>query len=100
VQFGTAPPDAGTKAHDGIAVNAGNALNGADALAFGKAIDGLSGSVSGGPEIAEACLAIARAMRSALAACFRKNLVSFTIARPNARAWDVLKVDPNAKPEE
>jgi hypothetical protein len=64
VQFGTAPPDAGTKAHDGIAVNAGNALNGADALAFGKAIDGLSGSVSGGPEIAEACLAIARAETS------------------------------------
>jgi hypothetical protein len=27
-----------------------------------------------------------RAMRSALAACFRKNLVSFTIAQPNASA--------------
>ena len=39
MQFGTTAPDALAKAHDGIAVNAGNAPSGADALAFGKAGD-------------------------------------------------------------
>jgi hypothetical protein len=39
VQFGAAATDAGTKAHDGIAMDAGKALSGADALAFGEAGD-------------------------------------------------------------
>ena len=47
MQFGTAAPDAGTKAHDGIAVNAGDALSGADALAFGKAGNDLNLLIAG-----------------------------------------------------
>ncbi|WP_454645889.1 hypothetical protein [Bradyrhizobium liaoningense] len=37
VKFGTAAPNALAKAHDGVAVDAGKALSGADALAFGEA---------------------------------------------------------------
>jgi len=39
MEFGAATTDAGTKAHDGIAVDASDALSGADALAFGEARD-------------------------------------------------------------
>jgi hypothetical protein len=39
VKLGTAATDALAKTHDGIAVNAGKALGGADALAFGQAGD-------------------------------------------------------------
>ena len=37
MQFGTTASDAGAKAHNGVAVNAGKAFNCADALAFGQA---------------------------------------------------------------
>ena len=47
VQFGAAAPNALAKAHDGIAVNAGDALSGADALAFGKAGNDLNLLVAG-----------------------------------------------------
>jgi hypothetical protein len=39
MQFGAPAPDALAKAHDGVAVNAGKALSGANALAFGQAGD-------------------------------------------------------------
>jgi hypothetical protein len=47
MQFGTTATDALAKAHDGVPVNAGNALSGADALAFGKASDDLDLLVAG-----------------------------------------------------
>ena len=47
MQFGAAASNAVTKAHDGIAVNAGNALSGADALAFGEAGDDCNLLVAG-----------------------------------------------------
>jgi hypothetical protein len=47
MQFGATAPDACTKAHNGIAVNAGKALSGADALAFGEAGNDLDLLVAG-----------------------------------------------------
>jgi hypothetical protein len=47
MQFGATAPNALAKAHDGIAVNAGDALSSADALAFGKAGDDLNLLIAG-----------------------------------------------------
>ena len=47
MQFGTAAPDALAKAHDGVAVDAGQALGGADALALGETGDDCNLLVAG-----------------------------------------------------
>jgi hypothetical protein len=47
MQFSAAATNAGTEAHDGVAVDAGKALSAADALAFGRAGNDLDLLVAG-----------------------------------------------------
>jgi hypothetical protein len=58
VDFATAAADAGTKAHDRIAVTAGQALNGADRYALSEGGDDLNLLIAGRPPTEAAYLSL------------------------------------------